>query len=120
MWTHWSVDSAGDVDIERDSDVEDEEDDDEKDEKEEEMVDEGEEEKNEDEDEDVDEDEDNGKEPWMIGQGEMVNSSADDVDTMVDDQPTVLHEQGQEICKHTPWPQPLVPALWPQSPEPCP
>jgi hypothetical protein len=45
-------------------------------------------------DEDEEEDEDNGKEPRTIGQGEMVNTSADDVDTMVDDEPTVLPEQG--------------------------
>jgi hypothetical protein len=40
------------------------------------------------------EDEDNGKEPLTIGQGEMINTSADDVDTMVDDELTVLPEQG--------------------------
>jgi hypothetical protein len=37
--------------------------------------------------EEEDENDDDGKEPWTIGQGEMVNSSADDVDTIVDDQP---------------------------------
>ena len=47
------------------------------------------------EDEEEEEDEDDGKEPWTIGQGEMVNTSADDVDPMVDDQPTMLPEQGQ-------------------------
>jgi len=45
-------------------------------------------------DEDEEEDEDNGKEPRTIGQGEMVNTSADDVDTMGDDEPTVLPERG--------------------------
>jgi hypothetical protein len=34
----------------------------------------------------------------------MVNTSADDVDTMVDNQPIVLPEQGQEIREHTPPP----------------
>ena len=43
----------------------------------------------EDEDEEEDKDEDDGKEPWTIGQGEMVDISADDADTMVDDEPTV-------------------------------
>ena len=59
------------------------------------------EEEEEDEDEDKNEDEDDGKEPWTIGQGEMVNTLADNVDTMVDNQPTVLSEQRQEMCKHT-------------------
>jgi hypothetical protein len=74
----------------------------------------------EDEDEEEDQDEDDGKEPRTLGQGEMVNTSADDVDTMVDDQPIVLPEQGQEIRKHTPRPQPLAPGPRPQSPEPRP
>jgi hypothetical protein len=98
-------DLDGDVDMEWDGDdAEDEEEDDEKeeDEKEEEVV---------------DEDEDNGKEPWTIGQGEMVNTSEDDADTMVDDQPTVLPEQGQEMRKQTPWPQPLALTPRPQTPE---
>jgi hypothetical protein len=64
-----------------------------------------------DEDEEEDEDEDNGKEPRMIGQGEMVNPEADDADTMVDNQPTMLPEQGQEMGEHTPQPQ---------TPERCP
>jgi len=71
-------------------------------------------------DEDEEEDEDNGKEPRTIGQGEMVNTSADNIDTMVDDGPTVLPEQGQEMCEHTPRPQPLAPAPRPQTPEPPP
>jgi len=50
----------------------------------------------------------------------MVNSSADNVDTMVDDQPPVLHDQGQEMPEHTPQPQPPAPAQLPQYPEPCP
>ena len=36
----------------------------------------------------------------------MLNISADDVDTMVDDESTVLPEQGQEMREHTPRPQP--------------
>jgi hypothetical protein len=53
----------------------------------------------------------------------MVNTSADDADTMVDDEPTVLPEhgqlmeQGQEMCECTPRPQPLAPAPRPQTPE---
>jgi hypothetical protein len=36
----------------------------------------------------------------------MVDTLADHADTMVDDQPTVLPEQGQKMCQHTPWSQP--------------
>jgi len=50
----------------------------------------------------------------------MVNTSADDVDTMVDDQPTVLPEQGQQMREHTPQPQPPAPAQRAQTLEPCP
>jgi hypothetical protein len=50
----------------------------------------------------------------------MVNTSADDADTMIGDEPTVLPTQGQEIPQHTPWPQPPVPAPRPQTPEPSP
>ena len=66
-------------------------------------------------DEDEEEDEDNGKEPRTIGQGEMVNKSADNADTMVDEEPTLLPEQGQEMelgqemREHTPRPQPPAP-----------
>jgi len=69
----YGVDSDGDVDMERD--VEDEEDEQEEDVMEVEVVDEDEEE----------EEEDNDKEPRTIGQGEMVNTSAHDNYTMVDD-----------------------------------
>jgi hypothetical protein len=72
-----------------------------------------------DEDEEEDEDEDNGKEPRTIGQGEMVNPSADNANTMVHDQPTVLPEQGQEMREQTPRPQPPAPAPWPQTTEHC-
>jgi len=92
----------GDVDNERD-------DEDEEDEEEEEVV-----------DEDEEEDEDNGKEPRTIGQGEMVNTSADDADTMVDNELTVLLEQGDEMSEHTPRPQPLAPVPRLQTPEPPP
>jgi hypothetical protein len=74
----------------------------------------------EDEDEEEDQDEDDGKEPRTLGQGEMVNTSADDVDTMVDDQPIVLPEQGQEMRKSSPRLQPPAPAPRPQTPEPRP
>jgi hypothetical protein len=50
-----------------------------------------------DEDEEEEKDEDDGKEPRTIGQREMVNTSADDADTMVNDEPTVLPAQGQEM-----------------------
>jgi len=56
----------------------------------------------------------------MIGQEEMVNTSADDADTMVDDQPTVRPAQGQKMREHTPRPQPPAPAPRPPTPEPCP
>jgi hypothetical protein len=93
------IDLDSDVDMERDGD--DDVEDDEQEEAEEE------------------EDEDDGKEPRTIGQGEMVNTSSDDVDAMGDDQPIVLHEQGQEKREHTPRPQPPAPAPRPQTPEPC-
>jgi uncharacterized protein YbaR (Trm112 family) len=72
-----------------------------------------------DEDEEEDKDEDDGKEPWTIGQGEMVNTSADHVYTMVDNQPIMLPEQGQEMRKHTPRPQPPAPGPQPQTLDPC-
>jgi len=72
-----SVDIEGDVDMRRD--CEDEEDEEEKDQKEEEVV-----------EKDEEEDEDNGREPRTISQGEVVNTLADDADTMVNDEPTVL------------------------------
>jgi len=53
----------------------------------------------------------------MIGQGGMVNTSADVINIMVDDEPTVLPEQGQKIPEHTLQPQPLVPAQRAQTPE---
>jgi len=92
--------------MERDGEDEEYEEDD--DEKEEEEVDE-------DEEQDEDEDEDNGKEPRMIGQGEMVNTSAENADTMVDDMPSRLPDQGQGKGEHTPRPQPPAPAPRPQT-----
>jgi hypothetical protein len=74
-------------------------------------------EEEEDKDEAEDKDEDNGKAPRMIGQGKMVHRSADDKDTTVDDQPIMLPQPGQEMSKHTPCPQPPVPATLPQTPE---
>jgi len=105
------VDLDGDVDTERDGDDDEEEDDEEEDEMEV---------KEEDEDEEDDKDEDDSKEPQTIGQGEMVNTSADDADTIVDDEPTVLPEQGLQMRAHSPRPQPPVPAPRPQTPEPPP
>jgi hypothetical protein len=106
------VNLDGGVDMDRDS--EDEKDEVEEDEKEED----GKEEEVVDEDEEEDQDEDNGKEPRTIGQGEIVNPSTDDADTMVDIQPTVLHEKGQEMSDHTPCPQPRSPSPQQQTPEP--
>jgi len=48
----------------------------------------------------------------------MVNLSADDIDTMVDNRPTVLPQRGQEFREHTLRWQPPAPATRPQSPEP--
>jgi len=104
-----SVDLNGDVDMERDGDDEDEEDEQEEDEHEEEDT-----------AKEEDKDEDDGKEPRTIGQGEMVNTSADDLDTTVENQPIVLPEQGQEMRKQTPRPDAPVPAPRPPTPEPCP
>jgi len=87
------VDSDGDVDMDGYTDNEEEEDDEEEDEEKED-------------EEEEDKDEDDGKEPRTIGQGEMGNPWADDVDTMGDDQPIVLPEQGQELREHSPRPQP--------------
>jgi hypothetical protein len=105
------VDLDSDVEVARAGDNEQEEDEEQQDANEEEEM---------DEDEEEDEDEDDGKEPRTIGQGEMVNTSADDVDTKVDHQPIVLPEQGQEMRENTPPPQPPAPAPRPQTPEPCP
>jgi hypothetical protein len=69
-----------------------------------------------DKDEEEDEDEDDGKEPRTMGKGEMVNTSAYDLDTMVVNQPIVLSEQGQEISEHTPRPQTPEPRPRPRTP----
>jgi hypothetical protein len=50
----------------------------------------------------------------------MVNTSADDADTMVDDEPAVLPEHGREMHEYTPRPQPPAAAPRPQTPEPSP
>jgi len=46
----------------------------------------------------------------MIGQGEIVNTFADDADTMDDNQRNVLNKQGQQTRKHAPRPLPPAPA----------
>jgi len=56
----------------------------------------------------------------MNGQGEMVNTSANNVDTRAEDQPIVIPEQGQEMIEHTWQPQPLAPTPQLQTPEPHP
>jgi hypothetical protein len=93
------LDLDGNVDMDRDGDNKEEEDEEEEHQEQEE-----------------DENENDGKEPRTIGQGEMVNTSADNVDAMVDDQPIVPPEQGQEMCEHTPLPQPRASAPRPHIP----
>jgi hypothetical protein len=112
------VDLDGNVDMERDSDDDEEEVENEEDDKEEEE--EVDQDKQEDKDEEEDKDEDDGKEPRTIGQGDMADTSADDVDIMVDNQPIVLPEQGQEMRENTLRPQPPDPAPRSQTPEPRP
>jgi hypothetical protein len=48
----------------------------------------------------------------------MVNTSANNVDTIVDDQPTLLLVQGPEMCKCIPQPQSPTPAQRPPIPNP--
>jgi hypothetical protein len=93
-----SIDLPGDVNMETNfvTDYEEEE--------------EEEEEQEEDVDKETDVNEDVGKEPQTIGQEEMVNSSADAVDTTIDYQPVIIRKQGEEMCEHTPWQEPLLPA----------
>jgi hypothetical protein len=78
-----------------------------------------EDEKQEDKEQD-DEDEDDGKNTQTIAQGEMVNTWAAEVDTMVDDQQIVVLGQGQEKREHTPQPQPPAPVRRTQTLEPHP
>jgi len=103
-------DLDGNVDMERKS--HDEEEEDEKEREEEEVV--------VDEDEEENKDEDDGKEPRTIGQGAVVNLTADCVDSMLGDQPIMLPEQCQEMGEHTPQPQRLAPAPRPHTPDPGP
>jgi len=84
VYPPYSVDFNCDVDMERDGDYEGEDDQKEDNEEEEDE-----------EEEQEDEHQDDGKEPWTIGQGEMVNTSADNVHTVVDDQPIMQPEHGQ-------------------------
>jgi len=79
-----------------------------------------EEEEEENEDEVEDDNDDAGKEPRIIGQGMLVTTSADDVDTMADDQPNVRPQLGKEMCKHTWQLQTPAPATRPQTTEHCP
>jgi hypothetical protein len=118
----YGMDLNGDVDIERDSDDEEEEDKEEEDKKEEDKEEEDKEEEDEEEEDEMeeDEDEDDRKDPWTIGQQEIVNISADDVDTMVDNQAIVRSEQSQEMRYHTPRPQHLGPTPQPHTLKPRP
>jgi len=56
----------------------------------------------------------------MIGQGEMLNTPAVNVDTTIDNQPVVLPEPGQEMFEYTPWPPPPAAAPGPHTSEPHP
>ena len=103
------VDLDGDVDMGREGNDDEDKD---KETEDEEVV------QEEDEDKEQDQDEDDGKEPQTLGQREMVNTSADDVDTMVDDLLIVLPEQGQVMPEHTPLPQTPVPSPPSQTLEP--
>jgi hypothetical protein len=85
------IDLVGDVNRDWDSDDKSEQDEEVEDEENQERE---QEEEEEDENEEEDHDDDYGKEPQTIGQGEMVNSSAHNVDTIEDNQPTVFPEQG--------------------------
>jgi hypothetical protein len=66
----------------------------------------------------VDEDEDDGKEPRTIGEREMINTSADHTDTILDDQPSALPRHAQEMLENTPRVQAPAPAARPETPEP--
>jgi len=112
------VDTLGGVDLDNNLDMDRDGADEQKEDEEEE--DEEEEEEEEEEDEKEDKEENDGTEPRTIGLGEMVKTSADDADTMVDDQPIVLLEQFQRMGEHTSRPQPPVPAPRRHSPEPRP
>jgi hypothetical protein len=50
----------------------------------------------------------------------MVNTSADDLDTIEDDHPIMRPDHGQEMSEHTPWQEPQGPAPRPQTQEHCP
>jgi len=104
------IDLDGDVHMIKDGDDEVEEDEEEEDEEEEDK-------EQEDEDEEEDKDEVDGKEPQTLGQGVMVNQSADNVDTIVEDQPIVLPEQGQKMWEHNQWPHSPECRTWPWTPE---
>jgi len=104
------VNLDSDVDMERDGDDAEEED--------KEVVDKDEE--DEEEEEDEDEDEDDGKEPRTISQGEIVNTSGNDVDTMVNDHPIMLPDKGQKMREHTSQPEPPGAAPRTHTPEPRP
>ena len=109
---------GSDVHLERDSDNGEGEDDEEEDEKQEDKGEEQEEEEEEDKDAEEDKDEDDGTEPGTIGQEEIVNTSADNVEIRVDDQQIVLPEHGQEMREHTPRPHPQAPATRPSTLDP--
>jgi hypothetical protein len=91
------IDLDCDVDKERDGDNEEAEDEEEQEVKKEDEKEQEEEVVDEDEKESTDEND--GKEPRTIGEGEVVNTSVDDVDTIVYDQPILLPDQRPEMRK---------------------
>ena len=72
-------------------------DDDEEEDEEVEHQQEEDEDEEEDKDEEENKDEDDGKELQTIGQGEMENTTADNVDTGVDDEPIIQPEWCQQM-----------------------
>ena len=91
-----SIDLDSNADMERDGDDKEEED-----EEKEDKEDEDKDEEDEEEVKDEDNDDDDGKEPQTICQGEMVNTLANYVETMVDDQPIMLTRKGGKCLSIT-------------------
>jgi len=92
-----------------DRDFDDEEEEDEEKEDEKEVV-------EEDEDEEEVKNDDDGKDPRTIGHREKVDTSADDANAMVDEEPTAQPEQGQVMRNQFSRPQLASPAPWQQCP----
>jgi hypothetical protein len=112
------VDTPDSVDLDGDGDMEINSHDDDEENAEVQDVEQEDENEEENEDKEEDENEDDHNKPLTFIQGEMIHTSANTVDTLLDNQPIVLPEQVQEIWEHTPSAQPPVTALWLQTPEP--